>query len=276
MSMASVISQVAYVNDEWRHRREMPKIYSRQSRRQNTSLRDVEIRDARPGNKLGQFTLASNGFVMVDHKSAFASFDSKERVLAEFFPEARELLLAVTGAVAALPFPFYQVRTREPQHFFDAYSLYMHCDYSMSSCAGLAKSIFKINDQIGAYPSEQWHYVFYNLWRAVDYPAERDPLVWVDASSVDRADIIDYSPVKEEGKGAAAVPLYNSQHRHYYMPDLRPDEVLILKQLDSRPNRIQVSPHTSFVDPESAPDARPRRSVDVRFMCLFPRAGDGQ
>ena len=278
MSMApsSVISEVAYVNDEWRDRREMPRIYSRQSRRQNTSLREVEIHDARPGNQAGAFTLEANGFVMVDHKSAFAEFDSKERVLAEYFPEAEELLLSVTGAVAALPFPFYQVRTREPEHFFDAYSLYMHCDYSMSSCAGLSKSIFKINDQVGAYPPEDWHYVFYNLWRAVDYPAERDPLVWVDAGSVDPADIIDYSPVKDQGKGAAAVPVYNSRHQHYYMPDLRPDEVVILKQLDSRPERIQVSPHTSFVDPEAAPDARPRRSIDIRFMCLFPKTGEDQ
>ena len=268
---SSVVANVAYVNDEWRTSDAPPKIYSRESRKANTSLREVEIHNARPEHQAGTLDLETTGYELVEHQTQFSDFDSKERVLGEYFPESKELLLRITGAVDALPFPFYQVRTREPEHFFDAYSLYMHCDYSMTAGPSLAKSIFKINDRVGEYPADEWDYVFYNMWRAVDYPAERDPLVWVDASTVDRADIIDYRPVKEEDKGVAAVPLYNDQHRHMYMPDLQTDEVLILKQLDSRQDRIQVCPHTSFVDPDTAADARPRRSIDIRFMCVYPK-----
>ena len=125
------------------------------------------------------------------------------------------------------------------------------------------------------YPRDRWDYAFYNLWRAVEVPVECDPLVWVDASTVLAQDIIDYRPVKEgTDQGVAAVPLFNTNHRHHYIPNMQPDEVLILKQLDSRQGVAQVCPHTSFVDPTTPADARPRRSIDVRFLCIFDKAGD--
>ncbi len=51
-----------------------------------------------------------------------------------------------------------------------------------------------------------------------------------------------------------------------------PDEVLIFKQLDSRPDKAQVCPHTSFVHPDTAPDALERRSIELRMMCAFAPA----
>ena len=67
----------------------------------------------------------------------------------------------------------------------------------------------------------------------------------------------------------AALPLYDEAQTLYYVPHMRPDEVLIIKQLDSRPEKSQVCPHTSFADPTAAPDATERESIDVRVMCAF-------
>ena len=50
---------------------------------------------------------------------------------------------------------------------------------------------------------------------------------------------------------------------------MRTDEVLIIKQLDSDATRAVYTPHTSFDDPTSPPDAPPRRSIETRVMCVF-------
>ena len=99
---------------------------------------------------------------------------------------------------------------------------------------------------------------------------KKNPLVVMDASTLQREDIINYS-ASEDGKGKAAVPLYREDQELYYVPDMRPDEVLVIKQMDTRPGRAFVSPHTSFADPTSPADAPERESIDIRFMCVFPK-----
>ena len=271
MTNGDVRAEVAYVNDEWRDSEEPPRIYSGESRRANTSYRTVDIADARQAYQDRSLSLDREGFQLVNHASSFTQFDDRDQVLSTYFAEMEALLLEVTGATAAFPFPFYQVRSADPEHFFDAYSLYMHCDYSLSSCIPFAQSIIRRARRQESYPPEAWDFAFFNLWRAVDAPVERDPLVWIAADSLDLTDVIDYRPVRDAAEGLAALPLFNEQQRLYYFPNLEPHEVLVLKQLDSRDHVAQVCPHTSFVDPNSRADARPRRSIDVRFLCMFPK-----
>jgi hypothetical protein len=183
----------------------------------------------------------------------------------------RELLMNVTGAHDAVPFPFYQVRSKNPQHFFDAYSLYIHCDYSPGYLHKLAQNIINGSGNDISYPSTEWDFAFYNFWRPIIGTVQKDPLVIMDASTLERADIIDYHPTPEGESGRAAVPLFNPEQRFFYVPQMRTDEVLVLKQLDSRAQRAMVAPHTSFQDPTAAPGAPERQSIDIRFMCVFPK-----
>ena len=48
-----------------------------------------------------------------------------------------------------------------------------------------------------------------------------------------------------------------------------PDEVLLTKQLDTRPGRARQCPHTSFVDESAPPDVPPRRSIETRVLAVF-------
>ena len=128
----------------------------------------------------------------------------------------------------------------------------------------------KENDALDAYPAESWDYAWYNLWRPIGGVVKKNPLVVMDASTLKREDIINYSASKDR-KGYAAVPLFEQAQRLYYVPDMRPDEVLVIKQMDTRKGRAFVSPHTSFDDPSSPDDAPERESIDIRFMCVFPK-----
>ena len=266
-----VESEIAFVADEWRDRSSSPRIYSKSSRLANTQRHRVKIYDARPRHAAGELDLDVSGFVLLEHQTSVTEFSSRDVVLQEYFPEMRELLKRVTEAYDALPFPFYQVRSKSPEHFFDAYSLYIHCDYSPDGLAKLAQHILKENAAEEQYPAAQWDYAFYNLWQPIVGTVQKDPLVVMDASTLEREDIIDYHPTPEGKGGRAAVPLFNPQQRFYYVPKMRVDEVLVLKQLDSRFNRALVAPHTSFHDPTAAANASERQSIDIRFMCIFPK-----
>lgn len=265
----TVESQIAFLNEEWRERTEIPQIYSRETRIANTSRHDVEIRNARFRHAAGELDLDESGFVLEHHMSQVTNFRSKDVVTKQYFPEMKKLILERTGADDAFPVPFYQVRSRHPEHFFDAYSLYMHCDFSPNAWPKLAQRMIRAAGDERTFSEEAWDFSLYNLWRPVGGEVQKDPLVVTDASTVERLDIVDYSAVKDDNRALAALPLYNKNQQFYYVPCMHVDEVLIFKQLDSRPGRALVCPHTSFQDPTAAVDARERESIDIRMICVF-------
>jgi len=268
----SVEAQIAFVNDEWRERAEVPSIYSGASRLANTTQHTVTIHNGRLRDAAGALDLDTNGFVLARHRTTLMDFRSKEAVKSVYFDEMRTLILKLTGAADAFTFPFYQVRSSTPAHFFDAFSLYMHCDFSPDAWGQFAQRIIRDSGCSESFLPDAWDFALYNLWRPVGGEVQKDPLVLIDASTVARADIIDYAPMKDDdGKARAALPLFNPDQRFYYIPYMQPDEVLVFKQLDSRPDKALVCPHTSFVDPSARQDARERESIDIRLMCVYPK-----
>ncbi len=265
----SVRSEIAFLNNEWRDRNEIPHIYSRETRLANTSRLEVTIDNARPRHEAGELDLDGPGFVLERHASEITDFHSKSIVTEQYFPEMKELILQLTGADDAFPVQFYQVRSRHPAHFFDAYSLYMHCDFSPNSWPKLAQRMIRAAGDERTFDADAWDFSLYNLWRPVGGEVQKDPLVLIDAATVERSDIVDYSAVKDSDTALAALPLFNENQQFYYVPYMQVDEVLIFKQMDSRPERALVCPHTSFNDPTAAPDANERESIDIRMTCVF-------
>jgi hypothetical protein len=52
---------------------------------------------------------------------------------------------------------------------------------------------------------------------------------------------------------------------------MRRDEALLLKIADTRTDiPARFMPHTSFTDPTTPPDARPRESIEVRTLVFHP------
>ncbi|KAK3070241.1 hypothetical protein LTR53_010782, partial [Teratosphaeriaceae sp. CCFEE 6253] len=81
-----------------------------------------------------------------------------------------------------------------------------------------------------------------------------------------------YEP-RGETLGVAA----NEQHKFYYMKDMTPDEVMLLKCFDSRGEGMPGgreglavrTPHTAFVDPNTPSDAPGRQSIEVRCLVFY-------
>jgi len=97
---------------------------------------------------------------------------------------------------------------------------------------------------------------------------QQNPLTLIDTRTIRREDFREY--VFDED-GVASMPLYSSDHRHYYFPRMQTSELLVFKQLDSRFERTSLCAHTSFDDATSPGDAPRRRSIEVRLMCVFAR-----
>src|SRR5205085_12437570 len=70
---------------------------------------------------------------------------------------------------------------------------------------------------------------------------------------------------------------FNARHRWQYFPEMRPQEVIRLKNYDSaKDGRARFTPHAAFLHPAAPPAARPRESIAVRTIAFFdncPRRG---
>ena len=68
-------------------------------------------------------------------------------------------------------------------------------------------------------------------------------------------------------------PATADEHRWFYFPQMRKDEVLFFKQYDSDPKaRSRFCFHTAFDDPTVPRDAPLRQSIEVRALALFNNA----
>ena len=99
-----------------------------------------------------------------------------------------------------------------------------------------------------------------NLWRPIRGPLRDAPLAVCDARTVEPGDLVPSDLVYPNRVGETYAVTYNPAHRWYYVPEMRPDEALLLKILDSRTDgRARFAPHTAFTDPTT-----PRRRLPAR------------
>ena len=108
------------------------------------------------------------------------------------------------------------------------------------------------------------------VWRAINQPIEANPLALADAQSIGMEDLIVAERRYPHRVGQTYRLRYSPNHRWFYFPQMRRDEALVFKVYDSaKDGRARFTPHTSFDDPTSPPDARPRQSIEVRAFAFF-------
>ncbi len=263
----AIRADVRYLNAEWRDRTEIPVVGDRDSRRANTAKHPVEIHDARGPLASGEISLDVNGFSLLRHTSAVRDFNDDEEVRRIYYPEIIALAKRTTGASEVI-ITQHVVRTEDTSDFNKAYARFVHCDYTLDAPRDLAKRAFAKRDlDSGDYANHE--FAWFNSWQPFDHAAERNPLAVVDASTVNAKDVVAYYYTGYGSKGKSGMPIRNPHHRFYYVPKMRTDELLFIKQLDTRQGVSRVCPHTSFDDPTSPQNAPPRRSIEVRMIAVL-------
>ena len=110
-----------------------------------------------------------------------------------------------------------------------------------------------------------------NLWRPIRGPLRDAPLAVCDARSVAARDLVPSDLVYRDRVGETYAVTHNPDHRWFYVPEMQPDEALLLKCFDSATDgRARFMPHTAFEDPTAPANIPPRESIELRTMVFHP------
>ncbi|HVH74033.1 MAG TPA: CmcJ/NvfI family oxidoreductase [Stellaceae bacterium] len=230
----------------------------------------VHIHDMRP--IVSEIALDRQGFALIEQRSRVQDFWDDEEVRRVYYPEAERLIAEATGASRVFVFDHVQ-RRRIPGSADRAAggprqpATRVHVDHTARSGPQRAR------DLLGEEAEEllKGRVQVINLWRPIEGPLFDAPLAVCDARTVDPADLVPSDLVYRDRVGETYSVTWNPAHRWYYVPQMRRDEGLLLKCCDSKEDgRARFMPHTSFTDPTTPADARPRESIELRTLVFHP------
>jgi hypothetical protein len=229
--------------------------------------RTMSVRNGRLAQR--ELSLDGSGFVLVEHKTRVKDFFDAGELKAVYYPEVERLIKDLSGASRVVLFD-HTLRSgdeaerearlvREPV-------LSAHNDYTEWSGPQRVRDILPHE----AEELLQRRFAIIQVWRAIDRPIEANPLAVADARSVAFEDLLVAERRYPNRVGQTYRLQYSPNHRWYYFPRMRRDEALVFKVFDSaKDGRARFTPHTSFADPASPPDAAPRQSIEARALVFF-------
>lgn len=238
--------------------------------------REVTIRDARAIAQ--DLRLDQQGFELRSCRSQFTEFYDDAAVRARYYPEVEAAMRAMTGAHAVIVFD-HNVRSAaraargEPGVRLPVDQV--HNDYTEHSGP---KRRLEILAAAGRSDLADRHFAFVNLWRPIVGPVWDNPLAVCEAGSVAPEDLVE-TDIRHFGEDDLTTPRhsgqiysvrYNPAHRWYYLSQMQPDEVLLLKCYDSHADgRARFMPHTGFQNPACPSVFVPRESIEARTLVVF-------
>lgn len=238
---------------------------------------DVPVYDCRP--IASELTLDDAGFELRRSAITFRDFYDAERVREAYYPEVVATLKEATGAEAVFVFD-HNVRNqtradrrergvREP---VDG----AHNDYTLDSGPRRIREILAENDALHL---AERRCALINLWRPIVGPVQDHPLAVCHARTTKLDDFIP-TEIRHFDEEDLDVPrltgeiysfVHSPGHRWFYVSDMRPDEVLLLKCFDTaQDGRALFTGHTGFTNPACPPDYTPRESIEARTVVVWP------
>lgn len=236
----------------------------------------MSIRDSRPIAR--QLRLDEHGFELHARRSPFTDFYDEAAVRERYYPEVESVMKALTGALAVIVFD-HNVRSAvraargEPGVRVPVDSA--HNDYTEQSGPKRRREIL---EAAGRTELADRHFAFVNLWRPIVGPVLDNPLAVCDARSVSPGDLV-ATDIHHFGEGNLETPRHSGQiyslrhnpaHRWFYASAMQTDELLLLKNFDSRAGaHARFMPHTGFNNPACPKDFIPRESIEARTLIVF-------
>ncbi|MDH3443071.1 MAG: methyltransferase [Deltaproteobacteria bacterium] len=240
------------------------------TRRRNVGTQELKPMAVQNGRLLAdRFSLDEQGFSFVEHVTKVSDFFQADQLKSVYYPEVEQLIKKVSGASRVVIFD-HTLRSgdedeRETRLIREPV-LSAHNDYTEWSGPQRVRDILVDESErlLGA------RFAIIQVWRAINQPIRKNPLALADAKSVAMEDFLLSERRYPDRVGQTYRLKYNPNHRWFYFPEMRRDEALVFKVYDSeKDGRARFTPHTSFDDPMSPPDAPPRQSIEVRAFAFF-------
>lgn len=133
-----------------------------------------------------------------------------------------------------------------------------------------------VDDCLGEEESEEVRknrFQMINVWRPFGMnPIINNPLAVCDYSSIDIKNDIHPLTIRRSDHVATAHTIsYNTKNSHkwYYLSEMRPDEMLIFKNFDSKPGVAQFAVHTAFNNDTVPPSNLEQKSIELRCLVFY-------
>jgi hypothetical protein len=223
------------------------------------------IHDLRPISDA--VSLDREGFALVRQQSAVKDFYDEDEVKRVYYPEAEQLIKAVTGADRVFIFD-HTVRKRiqgaaDRDGGLRQPVARVHVDHTEKSGPQRVRDL--IPDEAERLLKGRVEII--NLWRPIRGPLLDSPLAVCDARTVKPGELVASDLVYPHRVGETYSVEYNPDHQWFYVPRMTANEVLLLKCFDSKTDgRARFAPHSAFADPTTPSDAPPRESIEVRTL----------
>jgi hypothetical protein len=239
-------------------------------RRRKTGAHELKQMAIQNGRLLAdRLSLEEQGFVFVEHKTKVADFFDAAQLESVYYPEVEQLIKGVSGAARVVIFD-HTLRsgdeTEREERLIREPVLSAHNDYTEWSGPNRVREA--LPDEAEALLARRFAII--QVWRAINQPIQANPLALADAKSIESDDLIVAERRYPHRVGQTYRLKYSPNHRWFYFPEMRRDEALVFKVFDSeKDGRARFTPHTSFEDPTSPPNAPPRQSIEVRAFAFF-------
>jgi len=239
-------------------------------RRRRTGAHELKQMTVQNGRRFAdQLSLEKQGFVLVEHHTKVSDFFEAAQLESVYYPEVEELIKKTSGASRVVLFD-HTLRsgdeTERETKLIREPVLSAHNDYTEWSGPQRVREV--LPDEAEALLARRFAII--QVWRAINQPIQANPLAVADAKSVRMEDLLVAERRYPHRVGQTYRLKYSSNHRWFYFPEMRRDEALVFKVYDSeKDGRARFTPHTSFEDPTSPPNAPPRQSIEVRAFAFF-------
>ena len=239
-------------------------------RRRKTGTHELKPMRIQNGRMLAdQLSLDENGFVFVGHKTNVRDFFDTKQLESVYYPEVEELIKSKSGAARVAIFD-HTLRSGDEdereEKLIREPVLSAHNDYTEWSGPNRVREFLPEEaDRLLAR-----RFAIIQVWRAINQPIQSNPLALADAKSIAMEDLLVAERRYPHRVGQTYRLKFSADHRWFYFPEMRRDEALVFKVFDSaKDGRARFTPHTSFTDPASPPNAPARQSIEVRAFAFF-------
>ncbi len=233
----------------------------------SAELQAVEIADGRA--LASQLSLERNGFELVEHRTAVKNFFDPDELKSVYYPEIEALIKARCGAARVVVFD-HTLRSGSEAEREDKLVrepvLSAHNDYTEWSGPQRVREI--MGDEAEGLLARRFAII--QVWRAIAQPIRANPLALADARSIAPEDLLIAERRYPHRVGQTYRLKYSPGHRWFYFPELTRNEAIVFKVYESeKDGRARFTPHTSFDDPVTPPNAPPRQSIEARALAFF-------
>ena len=271
----------------------------------------IDVQDGRAAQSAGDIDLARSGYELLPEAvGQDVDFLDHSDVVRNYYPQCEAVLRQATGAQV---FAFdhnirYASGKQQSQRIAGGQTVQgpahmVHGDYTLTSAPQRLRDLASPpggNDTLreflaegeSAVPPELaeaalsgGRFAIINVWRNIaPEPVVRDPLALCDGRSVAPDELVVFEIHYKDRIGENYFARRGDAHAWYYYPEIRSDEVLLIKQWDSGgalsktggstgdgevDGPCTFSFHTACHMPDLADDAPERRSIEVRCVVVY-------